>query len=105
MKGKTAAKTALLFALSLSPMWVMAESAITTLPLPQKQACADSESSVWCAGAQPLPPRQACGDSETSVWCAEVSDNRSIAEVRHPLARITDQRGASDYFYGSEINR
>lgn len=81
MKGKTTVKTALLFALSLSPMWVMAEDEITSLPLPQKQACADSESSVWCADA---------------------SDNSGIVEVRHPLAQVMDQDSGRDYFYKIE---
>jgi hypothetical protein len=105
MKGKTAAKTALLIALSLSPMWVMAEGDFKTLPLSQKPACADSETSVWCAGAQPLPQKQACADSETSVWCAGAPDNSSAVEVRHPLARAMNQSSVSDYFYGSEISR
>jgi hypothetical protein len=82
MKGKTTVMTALLFALSLSPMWVMAEEEITTLPLPQKQACADSE---------------------TSVWCADASDDSGTVEVRHPLAQAMDQDGGRDYFYNIEF--
>jgi hypothetical protein len=105
MKGETTVKTALLFALSLSPVWVMAEGDFTTLPLPQKQACADSETSFWCAGAQPLPQKQACADSETSVWCAGGSDNIGAVEVRHPLAKAMNQRSAGDYFYDSETDR
>jgi hypothetical protein len=78
MKGKTTV-TALLFALSLSPMWVLAESDITTLPL-----------------------KQACADSETSVWCADSSDDSGIVEVRHPLAQVKDRDGGRDYFYNIE---
>jgi hypothetical protein len=102
MKGKTTV-TALLFALSLSPMWVMAEGDFKTLPLPQKQACADSETSVWCTGPLPLPRKAACADSETSVWCAGASDYSGAVEERYPLANAMNQRSTSDYFYGSEF--
>jgi hypothetical protein len=78
MKGKTAVKTALLFALSLPPMWVMADGDVKTLPLPQKQACADSE---------------------TSVWCAPASDKSGVVEVRHPLAQAMNRDGGRDYLY------
>jgi hypothetical protein len=82
MNSKTTVKTALLFALSLSPMWVMAESDISTLPLPQKQACADSE---------------------TSVWCADTSDDSGVVEVRHPLAQAMNQARARDHVYSIEF--
>jgi hypothetical protein len=81
MKGKTTVMTTLLFTLSLSPVWVMAEDEINTLPLPQKQACADSE---------------------TAVWCADASDDSGMVEVRHPLAQVKDQDGGRDYFYNIE---
>lgn len=84
MKSNTVAKTALLFALSLSPLCAMAESDVKPLPFAQKPACADSETSVWCAGA---------------------SDDSAALESRHPLARVTDPRGAGDYFDGSEVSR
>jgi hypothetical protein len=79
MKGKTAVRTALLFALSLSPMWVLAESDVTTPPL-----------------------KEACADSETSVWCADTSDS-GPTEVRHLLAPAFDQRGEPDYSYDIEL--
>jgi hypothetical protein len=81
MKGKTTVMTTLLFTLSLSPVWVMAEDEINTLPLPQKQACADSE---------------------TAVWCADASDDSGMVEVRHPLAQVKDRDGGRDYFYNIE---
>lgn len=105
MKRKTATKTAVLFALSLSPMWVMAESDVKPLPFAQKPACADSETSVWCAGALPLPRKPACGDSETSIWCAGASDDRGIVEVRQPLGQDHESARHQYYVYGSEISR
>lgn len=79
MSSKTTAMTALLVALSLSPLGVKAEGDITTLPL-----------------------KPACADSQTSVWCAAASDDSGIAEVRHPLTPVLGQGEGRDYFYATE---
>jgi hypothetical protein len=80
MKGKTTVMTALLFTLSLSPVWVMAEDEINTLPLPQKQACADSETAVWCADASDV----------------DMTYDVDMVEPRHPLAALKAESDEDD---------
>jgi hypothetical protein len=95
MKGKTTVPAALLFALSLSPAWVLAESTITTLPLLEDQYIA----------AQDIDNTQGYPIQKDKVFGHWGEDNPSggLARVRHPLAVSDDDGHTVDCFYKIDV--
>jgi len=105
MKGKTTVRTALLFALSFSPMWALAEDTIVLHSL--GAAYADNVEDIGIAPLETMYGdnvedtggvfRERIQKNEGSGDWAVDSDEGS-AEVRHPLAALKAESNTDDCF-------